>query len=283
MSAPTVILFDLGDEHTSGTITQWFVSEGDQVRSGQRLVEVEADKAVVEILATADGVLLKTSKGPGEDLTRGDELGWIGHEPAPSASVEQVEQVLRLRVHASCPACGGTVAINGPWIDATCTRCGFHADLDPQWWAGAFEVAVRGAGFTRMSSGPWRLLVHGEQGESCCHNCDAALPLSAQSPMHSVHCGRCGLSHRAGPAPAWLGAHDPTIVRVVGDLPPATAPRANACQHCATPVHPDTHVSVPRCTQCGRDVIATSSPPPIARTWAVIRSPLRGNRRAARS
>lgn len=272
MTTPTVIVFDLGDELTSGTITEWFVSEGDVVRAGQRLLEVEADKATVEVLASVDGVVLKVARSAGTDIERGDELGWIGDATSESAVVEQA---FRLRIHAPCPACGSPVAINGPWLDATCARCGFQAPLEAPWWNEALALAARGKGFSRMLCGPWRLVVHGERGAPSCHNCDAELPVSAQSPMHIVICGRCGLSHAAAPPPPWLSAQDPTIVRVVGDGANAVAPRPTACSNCSTPVHPHCVSSVPRCSQCGRDVVASSAPPQLPRSWAVMRSALK--------
>ena len=38
-------------------VLQWFVSHGDSVRGGDKLVEVETDKAVVEIDSPGDGVV----------------------------------------------------------------------------------------------------------------------------------------------------------------------------------------------------------------------------------
>ena len=49
-----------------GEIVSWLVSEGDTVSEGQPIVEVETDKATVELEATAAGVLAKIVHGEGD-------------------------------------------------------------------------------------------------------------------------------------------------------------------------------------------------------------------------
>jgi pyruvate dehydrogenase E2 component (dihydrolipoamide acetyltransferase) len=49
----------LGMNMTKGTIVKWLVQEGDQVRAGQPLFEVETDKVVQEVEANASGVLAR--------------------------------------------------------------------------------------------------------------------------------------------------------------------------------------------------------------------------------
>ncbi len=44
-------------ERASGKIARWMVAEGDKVRQGQILFEIEDDKAAVEVEAPADGVI----------------------------------------------------------------------------------------------------------------------------------------------------------------------------------------------------------------------------------
>ena len=42
---------------TSGTLTKWLVKEGDNVKSGDIIAEIETDKATMEIEATDSGIL----------------------------------------------------------------------------------------------------------------------------------------------------------------------------------------------------------------------------------
>ena len=44
---------------TEGEIVRWLVKEGDEIKEGQPLVEVETDKALAEIPSPRTGVILK--------------------------------------------------------------------------------------------------------------------------------------------------------------------------------------------------------------------------------
>ena len=56
----------LGMNQEEGEIVSWLVAEGDTVSEGQPIVEVETDKATVELEATAPGVLAKIVHGEGD-------------------------------------------------------------------------------------------------------------------------------------------------------------------------------------------------------------------------
>jgi len=46
----------LGMNQEEGEVVSWLVNEGDEVKEGQPIVEVETDKATVELEATASGI-----------------------------------------------------------------------------------------------------------------------------------------------------------------------------------------------------------------------------------
>ena len=57
---PTFIpLPKLGMNQEEGEIVSWLVSEGDTVAEGQPIVEIETDKATVEVEASASGVIAR--------------------------------------------------------------------------------------------------------------------------------------------------------------------------------------------------------------------------------
>jgi len=56
----------LGMNQEEGEIVSWLVAEGDTVAEGQPIVEVETDKATVELEATASGVLARIVYGEGD-------------------------------------------------------------------------------------------------------------------------------------------------------------------------------------------------------------------------
>ncbi|MGH7519829.1 MAG: dihydrolipoamide acetyltransferase family protein, partial [Gemmatimonadales bacterium] len=61
-----------------GRLVKWTKKEGDPVKSGDTLAEVETDKAVMELVARADGQLLKVMVPEGTTVPVGNVVAWIG-------------------------------------------------------------------------------------------------------------------------------------------------------------------------------------------------------------
>jgi 2-oxoglutarate dehydrogenase E2 component (dihydrolipoamide succinyltransferase) len=59
------------------TVIEWRKQEGDQVASGEPIVEIEADKANHEILAPISGTLASIVAGEGDEIEVGAVLGVI--------------------------------------------------------------------------------------------------------------------------------------------------------------------------------------------------------------
>lgn len=68
----------LGQTMSEGTIQKWLKREGEAVRKGEPLLEVETDKVVMEVEAPADGVLLKILTQDNETVPVGAEVCIIG-------------------------------------------------------------------------------------------------------------------------------------------------------------------------------------------------------------
>src|SRR4051812_9925767 len=68
----------LSDTMTVGTLVKWLKSEGDVVKSGSMLAEVETDKATMELESFFDGTLLKIFAAPGSQVAIGAPLCAIG-------------------------------------------------------------------------------------------------------------------------------------------------------------------------------------------------------------
>jgi pyruvate/2-oxoglutarate dehydrogenase complex dihydrolipoamide acyltransferase (E2) component len=62
---------DLSTVSETVKVQRWLVEPGGQVRRGDPLLEVETDKAVMVVEATATGKLKTTSASPGEDVPAG--------------------------------------------------------------------------------------------------------------------------------------------------------------------------------------------------------------------
>jgi pyruvate dehydrogenase E2 component (dihydrolipoamide acetyltransferase) len=72
----------------TGKLVSWLKKEGEQVKKGDMLLEVETDKAVVEIEAQADGMLGGVTAQVGDVVPVGQTIAWLlkPGEAVPSAS-----------------------------------------------------------------------------------------------------------------------------------------------------------------------------------------------------
>ena len=83
---------ELGESVLEATVHQWHKKEGEAVKAGETLVELETDKVNLEVGAKASGVLTRISAAEGEDVKVGDVLGTIdekAEQPAPAAPAEK--------------------------------------------------------------------------------------------------------------------------------------------------------------------------------------------------
>src|SRR5581483_8230079 len=81
----TVEMPKMGDTMEEGKILRWIKHEGDPVKKGESLAEVETDKVNIEIEAFASGVLRKILVAEGDSPPIGSGIALIGapDEPLP--------------------------------------------------------------------------------------------------------------------------------------------------------------------------------------------------------
>ena len=76
--ATTVVMEALSPTMEEGRLVKWSKKEGDQVKTGDTLAEVETDKAVMELVARADGSLIKVVVQEGQTVPVGNVVAYIG-------------------------------------------------------------------------------------------------------------------------------------------------------------------------------------------------------------
>jgi pyruvate dehydrogenase E2 component (dihydrolipoyllysine-residue acetyltransferase) len=80
-----VIMPALGVAQQTGTLLKWLKAEGQSVSKGEPLMEIETDKATVEIEAPASGVLTQVTAKAGDEVPVGQRIAFIlaPGEPLP--------------------------------------------------------------------------------------------------------------------------------------------------------------------------------------------------------
>ncbi|MCQ6557701.1 2-oxoglutarate dehydrogenase complex dihydrolipoyllysine-residue succinyltransferase [Paenibacillus mendelii] len=83
---------EMGESITEGTIAKWVVKEGEQVKQGDVLAELETDKVNIEISAEVDGVISQILRQEGETVQIGEVIAQIGEgSAAPAADKASAE------------------------------------------------------------------------------------------------------------------------------------------------------------------------------------------------
>ena len=76
--ADPVLMIALSPTMNEGTIVQWFAQEGQEIKTGDALCEVETDKATMTYEAPSAGTLLKIIAGPGTSAVVGQLIAVVG-------------------------------------------------------------------------------------------------------------------------------------------------------------------------------------------------------------
>jgi len=112
----SVVMPALEMAQETGKLIAWRKQEGDRVTKGEPLLEIETDKAVMEVEAPADGILAGITAVPGTDIPVGQTIAWIvapGEKPpaerksatsAPAARGKTESHATRVAASASEPA-----------------------------------------------------------------------------------------------------------------------------------------------------------------------------------
>jgi len=86
--ATDVIMPALGVAQQTGTLLKWLKAEGQAVTKGEPLMEIETDKATVEIEAAASGILTNVTASAGDQIPVGNKIAVIlkpGEVATPAA------------------------------------------------------------------------------------------------------------------------------------------------------------------------------------------------------
>lgn len=101
----------LGQTSDEIRIAAWLKQVGDEVSAGEPLLEVETDKATLEVEAAVSGVLRAIVHEAGTVVSAGDLIGWIG---APGEEIPPEDAAAPLPAAAATPEPAGQLDLPAP-------------------------------------------------------------------------------------------------------------------------------------------------------------------------
>ena len=124
--AISVVMPALEMAQETGKLVSWLKEAGEHVKKGEMLLEVETDKAVVEIEALSDGILGGVTAKEGDVIPVGQTIAWLlkeGEQP-PAASSTPAQTGRRTD--------SGPAAAAGVAAPATAPSTGGRARISPK-------------------------------------------------------------------------------------------------------------------------------------------------------
>ena len=120
--ATKVVMEALSPTMEEGRLVKWMKAEGDAVKSGDVLAEVETDKAIMELVARGDGVLRKRMLDEGGTTAVGTVIAVIAGKD---------EDIASLVGAAAAPAAPSTPAAGAPSAPAPTAPAAAAAPTTP--------------------------------------------------------------------------------------------------------------------------------------------------------
>jgi len=105
--AVSVVMPALEMAQETGKLVSWKKKEGEKVAKGEMLLEVETDKAVVEVEAMAEGILGGVTAKVGDVVPVGQTIAWLlkpGEKPPAATAPTQTGRTLDKGPAAAAPA-----------------------------------------------------------------------------------------------------------------------------------------------------------------------------------
>jgi pyruvate dehydrogenase E2 component (dihydrolipoyllysine-residue acetyltransferase) len=135
--AMSVVMPALEMAQETGKLLAWRKKEGESVAKGEPLLEIETDKAVVEVEAPGDGILAGISADVGAVIPVGETIAWLvapGEKPpskaAASAPAARATSSVTQRVAATTAAVAAKAAIPPPQISPKARRLAKELGID---------------------------------------------------------------------------------------------------------------------------------------------------------
>src|SRR5258705_12230353 len=86
-----LLMPEMGESVTEGTVLEWHVSEGDSISEGDTMVEVSTDKVDAEVPAPTSGTITKILVQPDEEVDVGAPLAEMSSGDASPADEVEAE------------------------------------------------------------------------------------------------------------------------------------------------------------------------------------------------
>ncbi len=155
--AHNIVMPALEMAQENGKLLSWRKKEGESVTKGEPLLEIETDKAVVEIESPGDGILAGVKAHEGDVIPVGQTIAWIvlpGEKPPAETQPSATGRRMETKVSSAPPAAAAKTS-SGPAI-ASAVRSGASRESTASTSAACAAQAAKEKFSPKMSRRWWR-------------------------------------------------------------------------------------------------------------------------------
>lgn len=119
--AISIVMPALEMAQETGKLISWLKKEGESIAKGEPIAEIETDKVVLEVEASADGVLAGVSASAGDVIQVGKTIAWIvspGEKPPVEAATAAPAARTMTEQSKQAVAAAATPAPSAPKVEA---------------------------------------------------------------------------------------------------------------------------------------------------------------------
>src|SRR4051812_1853201 len=181
--AVSVVMPALEMAQETGKLLSWRKKEGDHVRKGEPLLEIETDKAVVEIEALADGILTAVKAYEGAVIPVGQTIAWLV-QPGEAPPAEEAQAVSGRQMSAETRAAAASPSSPSTVVSSTAPGPAGDVRISPK----ARRLAkVKGVDISRLrGSGPGGEVVAEDILAAANVAADSGAPTAAGSAVEAL-------------------------------------------------------------------------------------------------
>jgi len=113
-----IVMPKWGLSMTSGKVTEWIASEGDEIADGDELADIDTDKITGSLEASDEGILRRVIAEAGEDVPVGGTIALIAPADVPEEEIDEAARLAREEIDSGAVAevagpVTGTVQVDG--------------------------------------------------------------------------------------------------------------------------------------------------------------------------
>ncbi|MGI8555026.1 MAG: biotin/lipoyl-containing protein, partial [Pyrinomonadaceae bacterium] len=108
--AAEVVMPQMGESITEGTVSKWLKAVGDKIEKDEPLLEISTDKVDAEVPSPVAGTLLEIRANEGETVEVGSIVGFVGAQGAAGVQSQTAASAQKQAVEKTAQATGADVA-----------------------------------------------------------------------------------------------------------------------------------------------------------------------------